>query len=58
MEIKKDKYFVIVKYENGKIVDYFNSRIYSGKYVMLAYNKIANKEDYTICSIKCKPLKN
>lgn len=57
MEIKKEDYYVIVKMEKGKVVDYFNSRVYSGKYVMLAYKQIKNSEEYTICKISPKPVK-
>lgn len=56
MEIKKDKYYVIARIENGVTLDYFNLRVYSGRYVMLAYNQIPNKEDYCICSINPKKL--
>lgn len=56
MEIKKEEFYVIVKFDKNNIIEYFNNRIYIGKYVMLAYNQITNKEEYTICSIKCKPL--
>lgn len=54
MKIDKDKYYAIVRLENGKVISYFNSRIYSGRFVMSAYNQMQNKESYTICQIKPK----
>lgn len=56
MEIKRDAYYVIAKMENDKIVDYFNLRVYTGRYVMLAYNQIPNKENYCICAISPKKI--
>ena len=59
MEIKRDKYYVIAKISDDKsIEDYFNLRVYSGRYVMLAYNQIPNKEEYCICSINPKKIEN
>lgn len=52
MVIDKNKFYVIIEFVNGNIADIFNMRIYSGKFVMLAYNQIKNKEKYTIVEIK------
>ena len=56
MEIKKEEYYAIVKMENGRITEYFNSRVYLGKFVMSAYRQIKNAEDFVICKVSCKPV--
>ena len=57
MEIKRECFYTIAKIVNGKAVEYFNNRIYLGRFVMLAYNQIPNKEEYSICTIKCSAIK-
>lgn len=58
MKIEKDKYYAIVRLENGKVISYFNYRIYSGRFVMSAYNQMQNRESYTIVQIKTKVLED
>lgn len=48
MAIDKDAYYAIIKKDNNNVHDWFNNRVYLGKYVMLAYNQITNKEDYKV----------
>ena len=48
MNIKKNRYYAIINVKHGKIIEWFNNRVYLGKWVMLAYNQIPDKENYKI----------
>ena len=56
MNINKTGHYVIVKKVKGMAVEYFNNRVYLGKYVKSAYTQIPNKEEYTICQVRCVPV--
>lgn len=53
MKIDKDQYYAIVCKEGNNIYKWFNNRVYLGRWVMLAYNQIKDKEKYSVCLINC-----
>lgn len=49
MKIDKKNFYVIIQTDEYNIItDWFNWRVYLGRYVMSAYNQIKNKETYKI----------
>lgn len=49
MMINKNDFYVIIQTDKDNIVtDWFNWRVYPGRYVMSAYNQIKSKETYKI----------
>lgn len=48
MKIDKDKFYAIVCMCGGKVLKWFNNRVYEGRYVLNVYNKIKDKEHYKI----------
>lgn len=56
MKIAKDKYYGIFRKELDGTITWFNKRLYLGKYVLLAYNQIPNKELYRIAFISYNPV--
>ena len=49
MKINKSYFYAIIKIDDKNIiVDWFNWRVYTGRYVTSAYKQIKNKEDYKI----------
>jgi hypothetical protein len=48
MKIDKSKYYAIVELWEGKVLDWWKNRVYEGRYVLNAYNKIKDKEGYKI----------
>lgn len=58
MKIDKNKYYSIIKKEADGTTTIFNNRVYLGRYVMLAYNQIPNKEKYKIATLIALEVKN
>ena len=48
MKIDKDAYYAIIDKNKEGVYDWFNNRVYIGKWVLSAYNQIKNKENYKI----------
>lgn len=48
MKIDNDAYYAIINKDGGNVYDWFNDRVYLGRWVMSAYNQIKNKEQYKI----------
>lgn len=60
MIIESNKYYAILCLSNnGLCLDWFKDKVYLGRYVLNAYNKIKDKHNYKICIInKIKEVEN
>ena len=51
MKIDNDAYYAIINKDGNNVYDWFNDRVYLGRWVMSAYNQIKDKDKYKICLI-------
>ena len=47
-KIIPNKYYAILCVFDGKVIDWWKNRVYLGRYVKNAYNKITEKDSYRI----------
>jgi hypothetical protein len=48
VKIDNDAYYAIISKDGSNVYEWFNDRVYLGRWVMSAYNQIKDKDKYKI----------